>query len=243
MMFRPTASTFALAVSASAAVASKGCLNSAIINAKLPVTPIVGGASSLRNAVVPLAEADGAFKSSASSTVLPVLQRLRGGSGESGGGVAPLDFSRESMLIQGLGTYGTITALILNAALRMWTSTKFPKDQSKFVSDVFYVSTTLCVMSGAFTAILFQLLIVYSKTALGNGNDEGYLFFKSATAACRRLGFRCFLTEVITFVGSFLMSLYNTLWMDAEKRGGAKKGLTGTGIWIYTGSVLLMLLG
>ena len=123
-----------------------------------------------------------------------------------------------------------------------FTSTKFSKDQHKAVSNTFNIATSLCVMSGAFTAILFQLLVIYSKGALGMVHDTGYLQFKAATSAFRMWGFRCLLIEVISFLVSFLMSLYNTLWTDAREHRG-QKGLTKTGTGIMIGSVLLMLIG
>ena len=59
-------------------------------------------------------------------------------------------------------------------------------------------------MSGVFTAILFQLLTIYGKTALGMGNDGGYIAFKSASRMFRIWGFRSFLVEMTAFVVSFM---------------------------------------
>eukprot|EP00536_Pseudo-nitzschia_multiseries_P003197 jgi/Psemu1/7154/gm1.7154_g len=102
-------------------------------------------------------------------------------------------------------------------------------------------------MSGAFTAILFQLLTIYSKTALGMSNDEGYLAFKAATSAYRRLGFHCFLIEMVSFVVSFVVRLYNTLWTNAWReettKGEPKRALTLTGRFIFGGSLVLVLVG
>lgn len=163
------------------------------------------------------------------------------------GGVAPpasavIDISRESLHSQGLATYATITALIMNASLRLWTSTNFSKDQKKIVSDVFNFATALCIMSGSFTAILFQLLTIYSKSALAMGNDEGYLVFKAATKCFRIWGFRCFLTEAISFAACFLSRLYNTLWEDARD-SDCKSSLTASGKLVMGGSILFMLFG
>ncbi|KAG7347747.1 hypothetical protein IV203_016452 [Nitzschia inconspicua] len=131
----------------------------------------------------------------------------------------------------------------MNAALRLWTSTKFSKEQSSFVSNSFTISTTVCVIAGAFTAILFQLLVIYSKSALGMSNDAGYASFKMATAIYRKWGFRCFLTELMTFVYSFMISLYNTLWNDAEAHPDNVDMSRRVGTYIMAGSILLILLG
>ena len=98
------------------------------------------------------------------------------------------------------------------------------------------------MVSGTFTAILFQLLTIYSKAALGMGNDAGYVAFKSATQAFRMWGFRCFLTEMISFMVVFFSRLYNALWDDARKQKKATV-LTLTGKCIMGGSFALMVIG
>jgi hypothetical protein len=134
-----------------------------------------------------------------------------------GGASAALNLSRESYCITELAAYGTLTALVMNSALRLWTSTKFSKRQHPFVCNSFTISTATCVISGVFTAILFQLLGIYSKSALGMSNDEGYAAFKAATAIYRKWGFRMFLTELVSFVYTFMISLYNTLWIEWDE--------------------------
>jgi hypothetical protein len=162
-----------------------------------------------------------------------------------GGQVAAdaLNLSREGYCITELATYGTLTALVMNAALRLWTSTKFPKEQHAFVSNSFTIATTLCVIAGAFTAILFQLLVIYSQSALGMSNDAGYASFKIATALYRKWGFRCFLTELTTFVYSFMISLYNTLWIEAQAHPGTPDLSKRVATYIMAGSIILVLLG
>lgn len=186
------------------------------------------------------------------TTILPLLQSIRGGAGGGNGGatlLAALNLQREGYLLQEMATYATLTALILNAALRLWTSTKFNKDQKTLVGHVFTVSTALCVISGSFTAILFQMLTIYSKGALGMANDTGYVAFYAATAVYRKWGFRCFLTELSTFVLSFLMSLYNTLWENArvhhadDGTNKASSPFRRFGTYIMIGATVLTVVG
>lgn len=178
-----------------------------------------------------------------SLTTLNLLRTMRGGAVAS----TVIDFSRESLTIQGMATYGAITALMMNASLRLFTATNFKNEQSRIVRNMFYISSALCLISGAFTAILFQLLTIYSKSALGMSNDEGYLAFKAATRVYRNLGFRCFLTEMISFVVAFMAGFYNTLWTNArelqELDGKSRPTLTLTGKIIFGGSAVLVLTG
>lgn len=139
---------------------------------------------------------------------------LRGGAVAAAASTATLNLSREGYCLGVLGTYATVTTLVMNSNLRLYTSTKFPKAESikeRIAPSLFFFLSSLCVVSGAFTAILFQLLGIYSKTALGIMNDEGYHAFTAATAVYRRWGFRCFLTSLGSFVGTFMISLYNKI--------------------------------
>jgi hypothetical protein len=162
-----------------------------------------------------------------------------------GGQVATnvLNLSREGYCITELATYGTLTALVMNSALRLWTSTNFSKDQHSFISNSFTIATALCVISGSFTAILFQLLVIYSQSALGMNNDAGYASFKMATALYRKWGFRCFLTELTSFVYSFMISLYNKLWNEAKAHPENKNLSKRVGTYIMVGSIILVVLG
>ena len=152
----------------------------------------------------------------------------------SGGAQLALNMSRESYKLQSMATYSTITALIMNASLRLYTSQKFAKTQdnrTRWCENLFQACTTLCIISGAFTAVLFNILGIYSKECLGLQNDAGYLAFSTATAIFRKWGFRCFLTTCMGFVGSFLLSVY-------ERSLGEKE----LGKWVLVGSIILTLM-
>ncbi|KAL3903833.1 MAG: hypothetical protein SGARI_005203, partial [Bacillariaceae sp.] len=135
----------------------------------------------------------------------------------------------------------------MNSALRLWTSTKFSKEMHPFVCNSFTISTAICVISGAFTAILFQLLGIYSKSALGMSNDQGYAAFKMATAIYRKWGFRMFLTELISFVYTFMVSLYNKLWIE-QKESTQQEGENPitqrrVGVAVFGVATMMILLG
>jgi hypothetical protein len=101
-----------------------------------------------------------------------VATMLRGGAASAASAV--VNFSREGFNLQVLATYGTVTALVMKAALRLFTSTKFPKNDkisTKVLTSIFTAVTAFCVISGAFTATLFNILGIYSKSALGMLNE------------------------------------------------------------------------
>lgn len=151
---------------------------------------------------------------------------------------AVLDLSREGYKLQTMATYSTITALVMNACLRLYTSQSFTKHpetgRASWVQHVFTLTSNMCIISGAFTAVLFNVLGIYSKECLWMQNDVGYAAFQAATAIHRKWGFRTFLSTCLSFVASFLLSVY-----ENAQDGYAQKGLRSRGLWIFALSVLL----
>lgn len=137
-----------------------------------------------------------------------------------------LDLAKEKHHLEVLSSYGVLTVLILNSALRLYTSTKFKRDKTRkndwVICCLFSIFAGTCVITGSFTGIMFQLLGIYSKSALAMGNDAGYLAFKEATLVFRRLGFHTFLTCLCSFVATFLISFKNMIREDER---------VGDGIW------------
>ena len=157
-----------------------------------------------------------------------------------GGAEVALNLARESFKLESMATYSTITALVMNASLRLYTSEKFArgptgengKKTNLPAEYLFVASTTLCIMSGIFTALLFNILGIYSKESLGMANHAGYLAFQKATAVYRKWGFRAFLMTCLSFVSGFGLSVWE------KTQAGDRKGQ-----FILVGSIVLALLG
>eukprot|EP00980_Cylindrotheca_fusiformis_P011276 scaffold2597_cov116-Cylindrotheca_fusiformis.AAC.4 len=155
------------------------------------------------------------------SSALKTLAPLRGGAAAALS--TALDMEKETQNIAVLSSYGVVTVLVLNSALRLYTSTKIKRDPSKkydwVLTSLFSLFSGLCVISGAFTGVMFQLLRIYAKSALGMGNIEGYKAFQAATAPYTNLGFHTFLVCLSSFVGTFLINFYN-MTRDDDAWGG-----------------------
>lgn len=148
----------------------------------------------------------------ASSPVLtPVMAAaapfLRGG-----GGVA-IDMARTKLRLEGLHQYGVVAALLMNAALRLFSAT--PKQPSAsdtkvdaWAKRIFTVCVAMCVCLGSYTSIVFALLGLYSKRALGMGNDADFVEFFTATQGVRDTSFDSFFLMLLCFKGSFLLSIF-----------------------------------
>jgi len=156
-----------------------------------------------------------AASSTASSSVAVAV--LRGGAQQA------LDLTRAKIRIEGLTSYGVIAALLMNAGLRLYSSTpknlEFGKRNENVAKLIFCASMVVSICSGLYTTVIFSLLGLYSKTALGLGHDEPYLQFMASTATERQWAFDTFLISLVTFEVAFTSSLFinyknrNTRWI------------------------------
>ena len=143
-----------------------------------------------------------------------------------------LDISRVRMRLEGLQAYGTLCALLANGCLRLYSSISVPttsernidsvngdstnttqkiftkKFRKRLAYDGFFLCVVLSVLSGAYTTVVFTLLPLYSKMALGRGYDKQFLEFWAATAQIRETGFTAFLSSLVSFEIAFVLSLY-----------------------------------
>lgn len=133
-----------------------------------------------------------------------------------GAGSKVMDISRVKMRLEGLMVYGTISALLMNASLRLASLT--PRNQKALgqnatkyevmAMDAFTLCTIVSVLSGSYTTVIFSMLALYSKRALGQGLDSRFLEFFAATEDLRESGFRSFIYSLISFETALLLSLY-----------------------------------
>ena len=99
-----------------------------------------------------------------------------------------------------------VTALIMNAALCSHGDTEFTNVKEHWVLPcLFNFFSMLSIFSGAFTTVVYTLLIIYSNNALGMGSETKYMHFRADTVSYRILGFRCFITSMASFVGQTLV--------------------------------------
>ena len=125
-------------------------------------------------------------------------------------GSAAFDVTRARIRLEGLNTYGVVSALVMNASLRLFTTTNVRLDDGRFdkyISVLFLIGLTGCVLCGAYTTVIFTLIQLYAKTSLGMSMDERYETFFRATQPYRVCGFRTFLACLCSFCGSFSLAI------------------------------------
>ena len=70
------------------------------------------------------------------------------------------------------------------------------------------ISICVGLLAAVYTTVVFSLFGLYAKTALGTGDDQGYLKLLEATKVPRVRGFHSFLLCLLSFNTSFIMNLF-----------------------------------
>ena len=95
---------------------------------------------------------------------------------------------------------------------------------------VYTVLLTLSFLSGMYATVVFALVGVYAKAALGRDMDETCLKFLEATHHQRQNAYRCFLVSIITVTLAYPLAMMVRTKPREELRGlpwvrGARVGL------------------
>jgi hypothetical protein len=178
-----------------------------LLRSMVPILP-----SLVANKIVPILTSTAAGSTSALATSLPEVAHsstpilLRGGQ-------VTVDLARTQLRLDSLNSYAIITALLMSAALNLYSST--PKhiegggrSKENIATKIFVISAGLSIICGAYTTVVFSLLSLYSKTALGLGQDARFLEFFAATTISRRRAFHSFLMALLSFEVCFVASLF-----------------------------------
>lgn len=125
---------------------------------------------------------------------------------------AAIDLTRFRLRLDGLHTYSVITTLLLNGALRLFTSTSKKWEDGQRVRNAmklcFSVASILSVLAGSYTTIVFSLLGLYAKRALGRGLDEACLEFFHQARPIREVAYDACLVSLVSFQVAFCLSVY-----------------------------------
>ena len=146
---------------------------------------------------------------------MPALSVVGGGISDAAN--VAFDLNRTKMRLEGLSSYGVISVLLMSCALRLYTSVpkkiRQPNDDEynkieNIVTIMFSAVTIIGILSGFNTAIIFALLNLYSKTALGMGDDQAFVALFQSTASVRALGFETMVCSLFCLKMSFVMSVF-----------------------------------
>ena len=164
-----------------------------------------------------------------------VLSNIRGGGAAAAAADAAFDLTRARIRLEGLSAYGVTCALLMNASLSFFGGTpktiqELPEKEGperrrvraeNIATVVFSASTCLSILCGLYTTIVFSMLALYSKTALGMGIDANYLKFFEITASIRKSGFDMYVLSLLSFNGAISSCFFLTY------KGPLRKALSG----------------
>jgi hypothetical protein len=119
----------------------------------------------------------------------------------------------------GLLSFGRLQQLLLLLSFfayvlftDIYSDTPKEESDSTRVERVAHSIHGICVclgfMAAVYTTVVFSLFGLYAKTALGTGDDAGYLKLLAATTSIRLRGFQSFLLCLLSFNTSFIMNLF-----------------------------------
>jgi len=130
--------------------------------------------------------------------------------------IQKFDLTRAMMRTEALSTYSVIAALLIISSVSIYNATpkKMKQNHEKkskienYATSLFMFANILGVLSGLSTTIIFSLSGLYSKTALGLGNEIIFLEFLHSTMNVRKFGFKCMVTSLVTFKLCFVLSIF-----------------------------------
>ena len=84
-----------------------------------------------------------------------------------------------------------------------------PPDQSleRIAYSIHGICVTIGFLTAVYTTVVFSLFGLYAKTALGTGDDSGYLQLLQSTSLVRFRGFKSFIVCLLCFNTAFIMNL------------------------------------
>ena len=143
-----------------------------------------------------------------------VAMALRGGDTAAAAAETVFNLNRARIRLEGLSSYGLITSLLMNATLALFgmtrkkVITKEDNNVDRTAKTIFLFLVSVSIIAGFYTTIVFTLLVLYSKTALGMAKDTAFLEFFSQTANVRQTGFFSFIVSLVSFTVSFCLSIF-----------------------------------
>ena len=101
---------------------------------------------------------------------------------------AVAEFDRIGLKLGAINTYAVVGALMMNAGLRLHSAVKMRRSTRRYrvISFIFSVCNVLSVLCGAYSTVIFTLLTLYSKSALGLNQDAYFTVFYAETQKFRQ---------------------------------------------------------
>lgn len=156
-----------------------------------------------------------------------------------------LDVGRTNIRLDGYSRYSVVAALLMNSAMRLLTSTNIDLEargvavwKDRVVQALFVTSMALSIFSGVYTTVVFTLVGMYAKVALGYQLDAECGAFLAVTRPYREKAFQSFILSLVSFSVAFPLSLF--LKMKGKTRWIVLVATLGVAFWMCTSWFAIM---
>lgn len=149
-----------------------------------------------------------------------IVSAIRGGAAAA---ASSFDFDRSIVRLDAIGAYPVVAAIMMSAMLDMSMDTpkvikKIPPEANKSTAlktrientatCLFSLVNILSIVAAAYSTVVFTLIVIYSKTAIGMELDSAFLNFFAAMEPLRYSAFKCFVHSMIGFIISLGLSRF-----------------------------------
>ena len=117
------------------------------------------------------------------------------------------ELERVSIRLDGLTNYCVLCALLMGTALGLLTAIQFeeyPDIGRMLAKKLFILTATVSVVGGSYATVVFSLLDLYCKTAVGMSKDDEFLEFFAATAGVRYTAWKAFMVALMSLTASIV---------------------------------------
>jgi hypothetical protein len=141
---------------------------------------------------------------------LSTIASIRGGAASDD----VIDLVRAEIRLQSLDEYAVVTSIVLGAVMDVYLSCDSRGGErtkgDRLASLIHAIASTVSFMSGMYAILLFSLIGLYAKDALGTGQDAKYLILLEKTSSLRYNGFQAFVLCLVTFEFALVANVFLT---------------------------------
>ena len=119
-----------------------------------------------------------------------------------------VDLDRANFRAEAFSGYGVTSALLLSTALHLFEKEYDFHGEDEFIRIIFYGTCIICIVTSMTATFVFSLLGLYSSSAIGIGNDFGYLRFLENSKETRVIGFQSMVVSLFCLQASFVIYTY-----------------------------------
>jgi hypothetical protein len=124
---------------------------------------------------------------------------------------------RGTVRLDGLEVYAVVSALTCATLYQCFESFESKVDWLElynewrfaelFVDSIFLLSSATGIISGLHSTLVFSLMTMYGRTAIGMGRDDAFTTFFQKTGAQRVRGFQTFLWSLYSFLVQVVLTI------------------------------------